>query len=487
MPPTWTSEQIMAMAPDAPSAKSGRDLASPRKWVSLGSTEGAIWGECQGSGKSPYQVKIELTGPTAACSCPSRKFPCKHGLGLLLLWAAQPAALAVSDPPGWVQEWLDGRQKRAEQKAVRAAAPEAPAKPTDARAQARRAAQRDSRVQAGMEELERWLHDLVRRGLADVQTQPLQFWDGMASRLVDNQAPGAARLVRELGGIASSGHGWPERLLARLGRLHLLVEGHRRLAELPEPLQAEVRTALGYTIREEELADLPGVQDEWLVLGRMLDVEDRLRVQRTWLAGQTSGRVALLLQFAHGNAPLDGTLLPGSCVAGEVAYFPAAYPLRAILRRRAETPTASGGRTGWPVEPASSESVPRSGAAGPEWYALRGGVPGGSGAADPGYDTTEAALGAFAEAFGASPWLERFPLLLRGFTPVYDEAGAWVVDRTGGALPLQSRHGAAWPLRAFARGEPLTLFGEWEDERLRLATAWRAEGDTASAHSEGTV
>jgi hypothetical protein len=52
---------------------------------------------------------------------------------------------------------------RAERAATRA---ESPAKPPDAAAQARRAAQREARVADGVEELRRWLGDLVRRGLA---------------------------------------------------------------------------------------------------------------------------------------------------------------------------------------------------------------------------------------------------------------------------------------------------------------------------------
>ncbi len=30
------------------------------RWVSLGENEQAIWGECQGSGKLPYQTQIDL-------------------------------------------------------------------------------------------------------------------------------------------------------------------------------------------------------------------------------------------------------------------------------------------------------------------------------------------------------------------------------------------------------------------------------------------
>lgn len=112
----WTTDQVLALAPDASSAKAGRGLANIRKWTSLGTDERTAWGLCQGSGKDPYQTRIDLTEPAFKCSCPSRKFPCKHAIGLFLLLAEQPATLKAGQPPAWVTEWLDSRQERSEKK-----------------------------------------------------------------------------------------------------------------------------------------------------------------------------------------------------------------------------------------------------------------------------------------------------------------------------------------------------------------------------------
>ncbi|MER3554804.1 MAG: hypothetical protein C4331_10775 [Meiothermus sp.] len=68
----WTTEYVLSLAPDPSSAKAGRDLSQPRKWVSFARNEAALWGECQGSGKLPYQTQIDLSGPTFKCTCPSR-------------------------------------------------------------------------------------------------------------------------------------------------------------------------------------------------------------------------------------------------------------------------------------------------------------------------------------------------------------------------------------------------------------------------------
>jgi uncharacterized Zn finger protein len=112
---TWTVEQILSLAPDAAVSKDGQSLAAARKWQLLAHTESAVWGEIKGSGKTPYQSQIDLTGPAFKCTCPSHKRPCKHALGIFLLWAKQPDAFTKAEPPDWVTTYLANRAKRAQQ------------------------------------------------------------------------------------------------------------------------------------------------------------------------------------------------------------------------------------------------------------------------------------------------------------------------------------------------------------------------------------
>ncbi|BDH57385.1 SWIM zinc finger family protein [Tsukamurella sp. PLM1] len=111
----------------------------PAPWSNSGATDLAIWGACQGSGSRPYQTIVELAGPAYKCSCPSRKFPCKHALGLLLLWAdgGVPDADAPAD---FAAEWLAARVQRADRSAQRTE------QPRDPERAARTAAQRTDAV-----------------------------------------------------------------------------------------------------------------------------------------------------------------------------------------------------------------------------------------------------------------------------------------------------------------------------------------------------
>jgi hypothetical protein len=328
-----------------------------------------------------------------------------------------------------VAEWLSRRDQGPRQ---RSAGPE-PASPPDARkkraaSQAKTAAAREAKVAAGVEELGRWLCDIVRQGLAGAQGRPYSFWEGMAARMVDAQAPGLARMVRALAGVPASGEGWQARLLERLALLHLLLEGYRRIDTLPAATQADIRTAIGWSYSQDDLLASDGLRDRWLILGQRVEDEDGLRVQRSWLWGQQRARPALILSFAAPGQPLDRSLAPGTSLDAELVYFPGAHPLRALIKQRHGGPEPIGG-----------------------WA---------------GYADLAAATAAYAAALAALPWLERFPMSLQAATPT--RAGErWIVrDGDGRVLPLAHGFAHGWRLLALSGGRPLALFGEWDGATL---------------------
>ena len=432
MPANWTPQQIMSLAPDATSDKAARGLAILGKWTKLGCSEGSAWGECQGSGSKPYQTQIDLTEPAFKCSCPSRKFPCKHSLALFLLLVTEPKAFAQGDPPDWVAEWLTLRRERVEQRAAKAE--QRAEKASDRQAQAQRAASRESKVAAGMQELELWLSDTVRTGLAALQTQPYSYWDGIAARMVDSQAPGIARAVKAMADVAHSGTGWQSRLLRGLSRLQLLLQAYRRIESLDEDLRADIRAAIGWTQDQEELLSQEGVQDRWAVVAQQVSDEDRLRVQRTWLWGCNTGRAALILAFSHQSQPIaDAGLAPGSVIDAELVFFPGAHPLRALVKEK---------------------SVAQ------ESYGVSG------------YGCIEDGCAAFAGALAANPWISSFPMLLSSVVPQRLGEHWMVRDVSGDSLALSPRFGRAWELLAISGGHEVAVMGEWDGDYLLPLSTW---------------
>lgn len=432
MPVEWSPEQVLALAPDDASRKNAHALAtSGRKWFRLQMNEQAIWGEFQGSGADPYRCQVDISGPAFKCSCPSKKYPCKHSLGLLLYYVSQPEKFEVHTPPDWVSAWLI---KRAEQNERRAAKGETKRSAPDLSAQNKRAAERERKIRAGIEDLEIWLRDLLRQGLALAQNQPHSFWEKTASRLVDAQAPGLGRMVRDMAGIAASGEGWQSRLVSQIGRLYLAMEGYRRIDSLPETTQYDLRSVIGITQKQEEILTNPGVADTWLVMGREVEEENNFKTQRVWLWGCQTQRWGLLLSFAAAGGTLDASLKPGTALPAELVFYPSAYPLRALIRTRG------------PIS-----ELPNT-------------MPG-----DPDLMTATAK---FSAALAAHPWLERFPMALAQVTPLHN-GSEWVVyDADNRFVPLAKNFLSGYTLMSLSGGYPIAMFGEWNGERLLPLSFW---------------
>ncbi len=424
----WKADRILALAPDPASAKAGQGLSSPQKWVSLGQDEEALWGECLGSGASPYQTQIDLSEPAFKCTCPSRKFPCKHGLGLFLMLGPKIPAVDGTQPD-WVKKWLATRKEKVQAKKEKL---DKPAEIVDPAAQAKRAAERTRKVTAGIDEFMPWLFDLTRGGLANIPAGG-NYFEQPRARLVDAQAPGVARWVGELEEIAHAGTQWHVRLLEEVSSLFLLTEAFRRIDSLPPENQADVRALLGFITREEDVLQGAPIRDTWQVLGQKSVDEDRLRVQRTWLCGVQTQRPALILTFAPMNQPVKSNLVAGMQWEADLVFHPSAFPLRALIKER------------------TSDSTPI------KTYR--------------GYESIPAALNAYSEALGKQPWTNRFPLSL-GRASVLHHGGKWLVrDEEGSALPLRPRFSRAWELLALGGGHPLEIFGEFDGKSFAPLSA----------------
>ncbi|MCC5031723.1 SWIM zinc finger domain-containing protein [Streptomyces sp. WAC 00631] len=466
----WTVEQVLALAPDAASRKAGGRLGTAGPWSGTGVGEEALWGLCEGSGSAPHRTVVALRGadrpgaaPGCHCSCPSRKVPCKHALGLLLLWASDGAGPAGAgsvpggEPPDWARRWLTERERRAERRAAGPGAGETG--PKDAAAARRRAEQRAERMAAGASELERRLLDLLRGGLAGADRAGYGAWEETAARMVDAQAPGLAARVRELAAAAGSGPGWPGRLLEECALLHLLNRALLGVSALPDAPAATVRARAGVPVKAAEVLAAEGaaVRDDWLVLAQRDGSDGSLTTRRTWLRGARTGRTALLLSFGSlGRAPEIDLPIGGSLDA-ELAPYPGSPPLRVALGERF--------------------SPPREGGRPPDVYKRQG-----------------TALAAYGRALCEDPWLDAWPAVLAEVVPVpggdalRDTAGGpdeqpcagWqLADADGGAaLPVDPRSAerpGLWRLLAVSGGGPVTVFGECGHRGFLPYTVWSPE------------
>src|SRR5438067_455795 len=207
-----TLERIEALAPDQASLAAARKLLKRSSWPTLAEGDGLVWGECQGSGATPYRVVINEADAGYKCTCPSRKFPCKHSLAIMWMRADKSATFVPAPVPDWVKDWLSRRrgtptpaskdQDDAQPKfrpSIRLAEVPETIASADPKAEQRAAAarernrlDREAAVLAGLEDLDTWMSDQVQHGVANFVAQTAQACRTIAQRLVDGKASGLA-------------------------------------------------------------------------------------------------------------------------------------------------------------------------------------------------------------------------------------------------------------------------------------------------------
>jgi len=284
-----TPQQIIQLAPDASSVSAAEKLAVSSKWVQLKQNEKALWGHCQGSGKVPYKTAIDISNLAFKCSCPSRKFPCKHGLGLLMLYSQNAQNLSHEDQlPDDIIEWLNKREGKAEKQKT-----EGEEKPVDEIAQQKRANARQKKVDAGVDELRIWIKDLVRNGIMQVPQNAYQFSKNIAARMVDAQAIGLAAHIREVENINYFENTWEKALLRQLSKLYVISEAYKNMDDFAENWQNEIKTLVGFSQAKEEILAQEGLSDQWLVFSHEQESQNNLTTIKTWLYGIEPNQVLL--------------------------------------------------------------------------------------------------------------------------------------------------------------------------------------------------
>lgn len=362
---TLTRSAIEAMAPDQSALSAASTLLRPAKWPVRAQSGALIWGECQGSGANPYRVIADTADIGSKCTCPSRKFPCKHALALMWMYVDDAAVFQPGEVPAWVQDWMGRRRKGADAPTPTPAKPKSMAlaqeetvKILDPAAEARKhavAAKRaqDTRnsVRAGLEDLETWLSDQLRSGLIAFVNEPGERCRRIAARLVDAKASALAGRIDEM----------PSRLLflpteervdaaiTEFGKLVFLIRAWRATPDDPE-LRREVVIS---ETREEVLSnsDALHISATWEVLGERVSTRrDGLISQATWLLNlnEHEQRFALLLDFFPASAGKRGAaFIAGDRFQAELVFYPSRAPLRAVIASRSDAL----GEHAWPAPP----------------------------------------------------------------------------------------------------------------------------------------
>lgn len=199
---TW----IDSTAPNSAAIKNAHDLVKKGKFTLLHQSEDeqVLFGECAGSGKTPYTPSADFVipdKPVMRCSCPSRQIPCKHVLGLLYAYA-EGKAFPHAPVPDELAAKRDKAEKREEKKAKEAAEGKSdkPKKVNKSALKKKVMAQLE-----GLDVLEKLTHSLIRRGLGTLDPKELKVIQDHVKQMGSFYLNGAQIQLRKLQTILSDG------------------------------------------------------------------------------------------------------------------------------------------------------------------------------------------------------------------------------------------------------------------------------------------
>lgn len=196
-----TEQQIAAMAPNQSAVANAKKISQKGGFVRLERSQDDTFylGECVGSGKSNYITTVDFIEPAAPvcrCSCPSRQFPCKHGLALLYEIALQKDFHICEIP--------DDILKKREKKQKSSGADKESSGGTDTKKTASSKTSKAARTKKLKKQLEgldlttKLIQDLMKAGLGTMGGTALKTYEQLSKQLGDYYLPGPQRLLNGL-------------------------------------------------------------------------------------------------------------------------------------------------------------------------------------------------------------------------------------------------------------------------------------------------
>lgn len=278
-------------------------------------------------------------------------------------------------------------------------------------------------MQAGARELEQWLLDLMRQGLVILDQVQEEYWEEIASRMVNAKLGSLARRIRNLKQWTDEKAEWHEITFREACYLYLVAKGLQKIDQQPEDLQCELLRIGGVHVNTSSLEQEQGIVDTWLIIGQEFGHDEKLNYRRLWIYGEKSREVGLLLDFSWNNDRFFPDYEFGALYKGELIFYPGATPLRGLLK----------------------EAVPHKGT-----FEGKGGI-----------NSITQLTFFYAKALARNPYLEYYPYLLNNMRIDRINNRFSIIDTEGQGLPLNEHKESNWKLLALSMDQPLSVFGLW--------------------------
>lgn len=193
---------INSIAPTPATVVNGKSLVKKGNFSNLKITADKVllFGECAGSGKKAYFCSMDFideSNPIPRCNCPSRQFPCKHVIGLLLAYV-EGKQFEESDIPDEIATKREGTAKRAENKQKKLTEKRQDVDKPPTKAKITTAIKRFNMQLEGVENAEKILESIIRTGLAGIDARTRDAFQAQVTGLGNYHIKGIQAEFNEL-------------------------------------------------------------------------------------------------------------------------------------------------------------------------------------------------------------------------------------------------------------------------------------------------
>lgn len=281
-------------------------------------------------------------------------------------------------------------------------------------------------MRAGAQELEQWLMDLVRQGLASLDHQHEEYLEELASRMVNAKLSGIANRIRALKPLFTQVN-WHEKVLEEVTFLYLFSKSFQNLSSQNEGLQQELLRLGGVRVDKKQMLEQDGIRDKWLVLGLQFGGDEKLNFRRTWLYGEQSRRLALILDYLWGSEDFQPIYQFGHIYKGAAIYYPGAVKVRALFK-----------------EPVTDQAG----------FQGQGGFP-----------HFDSFMKTYTKVLRKNPFLEELPCLFNDVIPHFQD-NCYLIDKLNKSIPIDAASPSFWKIMGLSMGQPISLFGLWNGKHF---------------------
>jgi len=423
-------EAILKLSRNKLTVHQAQKIAKESYWKKTSFYQKIMWGTFKGKSIQSYMVAVDLSDPISfRCNCSSAQNPCKHGLGLLLFYRDQEDRFkSKSELPAVINKWQLSKTVEKDPRLLEIA--ELQKKEKAALTRNTNREKRIALMRSGAFRLQEWIQDVLKRGLAELEGQPLSFWEEVQSRVVDHKLGGISRYFIEMQEMIIYDDLWIDKMPHKFAWLNQVLSGLQNFDQWKPEWQNELLRIGGVTTKSSDLQQLPGVEDDWGILhSEEGETDNGGYFRKSWMLGKKTHRLGYQLDYNYQEMKFPQLPKPGRWFSGEVVFYPGPVALRFILRK-------------WGTALLNIKELP-------------------------GVESFSALNAYYLANMQLNPWLLELPVVIQDVIPSYTKS-FFLRDKNNQQLSLPGEEQCYWKILAISAGAPIAVFGIWNGYELDL-------------------